>query len=90
MSDEPTYTYVKGEGWIPLTHSGTITTCKCGTKVLIEYRKVKKGEHFFMGWDESRMVDNVNHVNKYTLNQFMQCDSDNGYYDSSVTVVVPL
>lgn len=39
---EPTYEYVRGQGWVPSV--GQIVTMECGTKVRLEIRDPRPGE----------------------------------------------
>jgi hypothetical protein len=41
---EPTYVYIKGEGW--LVETAPVVTMGCGTKVRLELRNPKEGEHY--------------------------------------------
>lgn len=47
MSDEPTYTYVKGTGWVPCFVEGLPYTDHSGTRWILLNRKPNEGER----WD---------------------------------------
>lgn len=54
---EPTYEYVKGEGWV--INPGRIHTFACGTKARLELKIPLKGERFRYSsgdWDMDRWV----------------------------------
>lgn len=56
MSDEPTYEYVKGYGWMPVVEDqGLIFTCYHGKQWRIIKRKPKVGEH----WDGTSSPTNT-------------------------------
>lgn len=45
--DEPTYQYVKGQGWVLTT--GTVAVMRCGKRIRVECRPPNPGEHYDCG-----------------------------------------
>lgn len=47
MSEEPIYEFVKGKGWVSCTSN--VITMRCGTRVRLELRIPREGEHWDAG-----------------------------------------
>lgn len=66
--NDPTYTYVKGQGWIVVPV--VITKTSDGVTVYVECRKPVYGEYFFCGYPDKFMHYNIDHVKRCHLNYF--------------------
>ena len=65
MNEEPTYSYVKGKGWLPLGHQvyyGII----CGRNVKMEQRKPELGEYWLAVWSDDPYYLDANGMVKFS------------------------
>ena len=47
---EPTYEYIKGQGWVLANHPSGVISLACGTVVRITMRKPLPGEYYDASW----------------------------------------
>lgn len=88
MTEEPIYQYIKGQGWV--VTSGLVVKDRNGKMIRLEKRPPKDGEYWFSGYgtDEEHDYRNMDHVIKYTLEEFPVWVGPSLTNSYSITLVV--
>lgn len=81
MSDEPTYIFIRGTGWVPEVARRHLATDRHGNKVWLVDRKPMKGERYF---SKSRHGSRFNRYYDYAFPD----RPDLGYLHGHFTIVV--
>lgn len=89
MSEEPTYTYIKGQGWVPAIHESEIITDGAGKRWLMTKRAPVLGEL----WDGTHEANRTmaQWIDKYRYSRVVICpifgrgDTNPGDWDNVVT-----
>lgn len=99
MNNEPTYEYVKGQGWVIQPNDNHIITMQCGTRVRLESRPPKSGESYDCGgigecWGKQSAPNWENWVKHFAKRSYYNALTANGnreaHPDDVYITVVPV